>query len=384
MDILYPLFYSFMAKRDYYEILGVKKGASDAELKKAYRKLALQYHPDRNPGDKASEERFKEINEAYACLSDPQKRAYYDQFGVAEGIGAGTGFGGFGDIFEDIFGDFFGTFTGRTRTRAQRGIDLRYDLDISFEESAFGVEKRIKVPRWVTCSTCEGSGSKPGKGPITCTTCKGTGQIRYQQGFFSVSRTCSRCHGEGKIITEPCPECGGKKKTERERIISVKIPAGVETGSRLKLTGEGELGSFGGPPGDLYIIINVKPHPIFERDRDDILCRVPISFPMAALGTEIEVPTLEGKATLRIPPGTQSGRLFKLRGKGMPSLRVHGRGDEIVEVIVETPTKLNARQKELMEEFARISGEDVNPMNKGFIEKVRSLFVSAEEIGSRR
>jgi molecular chaperone DnaJ len=372
-----------MPNKDYYEILGVSRGASDTEIKKAYRKHALKYHPDRNPGDKASEERFKEINEAYACLSDPQKRAYYDQFGVAEGVGVGTGFGGFGDIFGDIFGDFFATFTG-TRTRAHRGVDLRYDLDIDFEEAAFGVEKGIKIPRWVTCPTCEGSGSKPGKVPIICSACRGTGHIRHQQGFFSVSRTCGHCHGEGRIITDPCPECGGKKRIERERTLSVRVPAGVETGSRLKLTGEGELGSFGGPPGDLYIIINVRPHPIFEREGDDILCKVPISLPMAALGTETDVPTLNGKATLKIPPGTQSGKLFKLKGKGMPRLRGHGRGDEIVEIIVETPTKLNARQRELLEEFARISGEDINPLRKGFIEKVRSLFGSTEEVGSRR
>ncbi len=372
-----------MTKKDYYEILGVHRNAADTEIKKAYRKLALKCHPDRNPDDKVSEERFKEINEAYACLSDPQKKAYYDQFGIAEGVGVGAGFGGFGDIFEDIFGDFFGTFTGRTRTRPQKGVDLRYDLDIEFEESVFGVEKRIKVPRWITCPTCEGSGARAGKGPVTCTFCKGTGQIRFQQGFFSVSRTCGHCHGEGRIITDPCTECRGKKKIERERVISVRVPAGVETGSRLKLSGEGELGSFGGPPGDLYIVLNVKPHPIFEREGDDIICRVPISFPMASLGGEILVPTLEGKAVLKIPPGTQSSKLFKLRGKGIPRLRGHGRGDEIVEVVVEIPMKLNIRQRELLEEFARISGEDLNHQGRGFMEKVRDLFGSAEEAGKK-
>lgn len=372
-----------MAKRDYYEILGVHRNASDAEIKKAYRRLALQCHPDRNPGDKASEEKFKEINEVYACLSDPQKRSYYDQFGVAEGIGVGTGFGGFGDIFEDIFGDFFGTFTGRTRTRPQKGVDLRYDLDIEFEESVFGAEKRIKIPRWVTCPNCEGSGSRAGKRPVVCNTCKGSGQIRYQQGFFSVSRTCGHCHGEGKVITDPCPECSGKKKVERERIISVRVPAGVETGSRLKLTGEGELGNFGGSPGDLYIIINVRPHPVFEREGDDIICKASINFPMAALGGEIEVPTLEGKTNLRIPSGTQSGKLFRLRGKGIQRLRGHGKGDEIVRVVVEIPTKLNIRQRELLEELAKISGEDLNPQNKGFMEKVKNLFSSTEEVGKK-
>lgn len=372
-----------MAKRDYYEILGVSRGASDTELKRAYRKLALQYHPDKNPGDKASEERFKEINEAYACLSDPQKRANYDQFGTAEGIGMGAGFGGFGDIFGDIFGEFFGTFRG-TRTRAQKGVDLRYDLDISFEESAFGVEKKINVPRWVTCHICQGTGSKPGKGPLTCPSCKGTGQQTYQQGFFSISRTCGRCQGEGTIISDPCQECGGKKKVKRERIISVRVPAGVETGSRLKLTGEGELGIFGGPPGDLYIIIDVIPHPIFEREGDDVICRIPISFSMAALGGEIKVSTLEGKSVLKIPSGTQSGKLFKLKGKGIPRLRGHGRGDEIVEVVVAVPDKLNARQKELLEEFARISGEDIACLGKGFMEKVKNLFGTTEEVGTKK
>lgn len=373
-----------MAQKDYYEILGVSRGASDAEMKKAYRRLAFQYHPDRNPGNKSAEERFKEINEAYACLSDPEKRAYYDQFGFAEGIGISPGFDfGFGDIFEDFFGDFFDTFTGRKRPRPQKGRDLSYDLDITFEESVFGVEKVIQVPRWLTCPSCEGSGSKPGKEPLLCPTCKGTGQRRFQQGFFTVSRTCGHCHGEGKIITDPCHECKGKKKIERQRDISVKVPAGVEIGSRLRLSGEGELGRFGGPPGDLYIIINVKPHPIFERKGNNIYCRVPISFTIAALGAEIDVPTINGKANLRIPPGTQSGKILKLRGEGIPEPKGNSRGDQIVEIIVEIPTRLNARQRELLEEFARISGEEISPLSKGFIEKVRDLFGTKEEVGSR-
>lgn len=371
-----------MAK-DYYKILGVHRNATDTELKKAYRKLALQYHPDRNQGDKSAEEKFKEINEAYAVLSDPQKRAYFDQFGTIEGGGFGFETSTFTDIFEDIFNNFFGTFTGR-RSRAVRGSDLRYDLDITLLDAAFGTEKVITVPRWEGCDYCGGTGSKPGTHPINCPTCGGRGEIRYQQGFFSVSRTCNHCRGEGKIIKEPCGVCHGKKKIEKERRISVRVPAGVETGTRLKLAGEGEAGEFGGSPGDLYVIITVLSHPIFVRDGNDIICEVPISFPQAALGTEIEVPTLDGRTTVKVPPGTQSGKVLRLKGKGIPSLRRYGKGDEIIKIIVETPTKLNARQRELLEEFARISGEDVNPISKSFMEKVKDFFGSKEEVGSRK
>ena len=311
-----------MAK-DYYQTLEVDRNASDTDLKKAYRKLALKYHPDRNPGDSAAEDKYKEINEAYACLSDPQKKANYEQFGTAEGAGAGFGgFGdfnsNFGDIFEDVFGNIFGDFTGRKRTRAAKGQDLRYDLEINLKDAVFGTEKNIKIPRWENCSTCSGTGAKPGTSPTTCQTCRGTGQTKLQQGFFTIARTCGTCGGEGRIISDPCSACRGQSKVKKDRTVTLKVPAGVDTGIRLRVTGEGEGGSHGGPPGDLYVVLHVEPHPFFKRKDSDLLCEVPVSFVQASLGGEIEVPTIDGKETLKVPAGTPSGKVFHLRGKGVP------------------------------------------------------------------
>lgn len=363
---------------DYYELLGVHRNATDAEIKRAYRRLAHEYHPDKNPGNKAAEEKFKEINQAYEVLSDAQKRAYYDQYGTVPGAQGGPGFGGFGagmgmgDIFGDIFEEFFGG--GRGRARATAGDDLRYNLRISFEDAAFGTTTKIRVPRWERCSDCEGSGAKPGTSPVTCTVCHGAGQIRTQQGFFSISRTCSRCGGEGKVITDPCPTCRGRKRVERERTLSVKIPAGVETGNTIRLTGEGELGSYGGPPGDLYVYLAVDEHPLFKREGQDIICDVPISFAQAALGDEIEVPTLTGSTKLKFPAGTQPGHVFRLRGKGFRHLRGSGSGDQLCRVVVEVPSKLTTRQKELLQEFESLSGDTATPITKGFLDKVKEIF----------
>ncbi|KAF0220905.1 MAG: molecular chaperone [Geobacteraceae bacterium] len=366
-------------KRDYYELLSVHKNASDTEIKKAYRKLAIQYHPDKNPGNKEAEEKFKEMSEAYEVLSDPQKRAQYDQFGHA-GLGGGGfnaggfGFGAsspFGDIFSDIFGDIFGGT--RQRTRGRRGDDLQYNLEIRFEEAAFGVETKIDVPYAKRCGTCEGSGAKPGTEPKTCPTCRGAGQVRFQQGFFSVSKTCNHCNGEGRVVDNPCQTCRGTGSVRDTKALSVKIPPGVETGNRLKLAGEGGQGLKGGPNGDLYVFISVREHSIFKREDNDVICEIPISFVQAALGCELDVPTLDGKVSMKIPEGSQSGRIFRLRGKGIPALQGYGRGDQLVVIRVETPTSLNKRQKELLEEFARISGEEAHPMRKNFFEKVMDI-----------
>ncbi len=364
--------------KDYYEILGVSRDASETDIKKAFRQLALKYHPDRNPEDKEAEEKFKEINEAYSCLSDPEKRANYDRFGTAEGIGAGFGpfETGFGDIFEDIFGDFFGTFTGRRRPRPTKGNDLRYDLDITLMEAAFGTEKTIEIPKWESCIECHGTGSTPGRGPATCPNCKGAGQVRFQQGFFSISKTCGKCDGRGRIITDPCKACKGQGNVKKFKSIQVKIPAGVDTGSRLRISNEGEMGLYGGPPGDLYIILNVEEHSFFKREGNDLYCEVPLSFTQAALGAEIEVPTLDGTSKIKIPLGTPSGRIFYLKGKGIQKLGGYGKGDQIVKVYIDVPKKLTSRQKELLEEFAKINGDEVS---KSFKEKLKDLFTGAEK-----
>ncbi|HMA81409.1 MAG TPA: molecular chaperone DnaJ [Candidatus Binatia bacterium] len=364
-------------KKDYYELLGVGRGAGEEEIKKAYRKLALQHHPDRNPGDKQAEEKFKEVSEAYSVLSDPQKRAQYDQFGHAafgDGGPFAGGFdfsGGFEDIFGDIFGEFFGGGTSRRRSRGQ---DLRYNLTLKFEEAVSGVEKKIKIPRHGPCETCRGNGAKPGTAPQTCPTCKGRGQVNFQQGFFSVSRTCNQCQGQGTVIKEACPTCGGAGRVRSMHTLSVKIPAGVDNGSRLKLRGEGETAPAGGTPGDLYVVTQVEPHPIFVRDNLDIICDVPISFVQATLGAEIDVPTLDGKVKMKIPSGTQSGKVFRMKGKGIKDVHGLQQGDQHVRVTVETPTRLTAKQKELLKEFATLGGEEVNPLAKGFFDKMKELF----------
>jgi molecular chaperone DnaJ len=366
--------------KDYYKILGVSREAADADLKKAFRQLAMKYHPDRNPDDKASEDKFKEINEAYSCLSDPAKRANYDRFGTAEGVGGGYGpfsaGAGFGDIFEDIFGDFFGGFSGgQRRTRPVKGNDLRYDLSINLTEAVFGVEKTIDFPRLDECPECRGSGSEPGKNPAVCPSCRGTGQVRFQQGFFSVSKTCGKCHGSGKIITDPCKKCKGEGRIREQKSINVKLPPGVDTGSRLKVYGEGEPGVHGGPKGDLYIVLAVEEHSFFKREGTELFCEVPVSFPQAALGSEIEVPTLDGTAKIKIPAGTPSEKLFFLKGKGAPRVGGHQRGNQIVKIHVDVPRKLTSRQKELLEEFASISGDEVT---KSFKEKLKDLFTGVE------
>lgn len=367
-------------KKDYYELLGIDRSASEEEVKKAYRKLALQHHPDRNPGDKQAEEKFKQVSEAYQVLSDPQKRAQYDQFGHAAFGDNGPFTGGFDfsagfeDIFGDIFGEFFGTGGNRRRSGRSRGEDLRYNLRLSFEEVVRGAEKKIKIPRHGACETCRGSGAKAGTTPQTCPICRGRGQVSFQQGFFSVSRSCSQCHGQGTIIQDSCTACAGAGRVRRTHTLSVKIPAGVDSGSRLKLRGEGESAPGpGGSPGDLYVVIEVEPHPIFVRDNLDILCDLPISFVQAALGAEIDVPTLEGKVKMKIPAGTQSGKVFRLKGKGIQDVQGYHQGDELVRVNVETPTHLTARQKDLLKEFAALGGEDVNPLSRGFFEKVKEL-----------
>ena len=366
------------AKRDYYDVLGVSRNVGSDELKKAYRKIALKCHPDRNPGDKESEERFKEASEAYQILSDPERRAQYDRFGHAafeQGGFGGFDFSasGFEDIFGDIFGDFFGG-SRRGRSRSRRGEDLRYDLEVTFEESVFGAEKTLRIPRLSSCDACKGSGSKNGAPRETCSACRGSGQLRYQQGLFSIAKTCGQCQGQGSVLRDPCRTCGGSGAVQADHTLSVRIPPGVDTGSRLKLRGEGESGLNGGPTGDLYVVLHVREHPLFTRDGNDVICNVPIGFTQAALGSEIDVPTPHGKMKMKIPAGTQTGNVFRLKGKGVPDVRGYGHGDALVRVVVETPKKLNPRQRELLEEFARVSGEEVHPLSKGFFDKVKEMF----------
>jgi molecular chaperone DnaJ len=370
-------------KRDYYEVLGVAREADEQALKSAYRKLAHQFHPDKNPGDKAAEERFKELTEAYAVLSDPEKRARYDRFGHQNGqspFGPGGPFAGgasINDIFGDIFSEMFG---GGARRSRPRGSDLRYHLELSFEEAAFGTTSRIKIPRPKRCGECKGSGAKAGTSPRACPTCGGAGEIRLTQGFFSVARTCHHCGGAGQVIAEKCPGCGGAGHLRDEATVEVKVPPGVDTGTRLKLGGEGEVApTAGGVPGDLYVVIQVREHAIFSRQETEVICEMPLSFTQAALGAQIDVPTLDGPVKLKIPAGTQSGKVFRLRGKGIPALSGAGRGDQHVRVLLETPTHLTAEQKELLERFAELSGEKTNPRARSFWDKVGELLGNRTE-----
>jgi molecular chaperone DnaJ len=373
-------------KRDYYEILGVQRGATDQEIKSAYRKLALLYHPDRNPNNPDAEEKFKECSEAYAVLADAEKREMYNRFGHA-GVGGGVPGGGFdasvfqdfGDIFGEFFGfgDLFGGGRSGGRTRAQRGADLREDITIEFEEAAFGVEKQITYRKHELCEKCNGSGSAQGKAPASCRTCGGRGQVRYQQGFFSIARTCPNCHGAGSVISDPCTNCRGEGRVIQQKTIDAKIPAGVEDGTRIRFTGVGEAGVHGGPPGDLYLVLRVKQHAFFDRQGNDLYCVVPISFTQAAVGTEIQVPTLEGEQTLKIPEGTQSGTVLKLRGKGVPVLNGHGKGSLFVEVRVQTPTKLTKRQRELLQELQGITQVENKPQRTSILDKMKDIFTQA-------
>jgi molecular chaperone DnaJ len=380
-----------VSKRDYYLVLGVARSASDQDIKSAYRKLALKHHPDRNPGDKIAEEKFKEAAEAYAVLADPDKRGRYDRFGHAAVSGAGAGAGGFDPTifaeFDDIFGsigDIFGLggmFGGRRRSGPQRGPDLRYDLEITFEQAASGAETTIQIPRQETCQTCHGSGAAPGSSPVNCPQCRGTGQLRYQQGFFTLARTCGQCRGSGRIVSNPCPTCRGAGAVEQSRKLTVRVPAGIATGQRLRLAGEGEAGTLGGPPGDLYVIIIVQEHPFFRRDGNDLACEIPVNFPTLALGGEIKVPSVSGEPqTLKIPDGTATGSIFRLRGKGMPDVSGRGRGDLLVTVQAITPRKLTKDQRRLLEQLAAaLPTQEFEPTpretdDRNIFEKVKDIF----------
>ncbi|MFT4465212.1 MAG: molecular chaperone DnaJ [Sodalis sp. (in: enterobacteria)] len=373
-----------MAKSDYYEILGVSRDAEEREIKKAYKRLAMKFHPDRNPGNAEAEAKFKEIKEAYEVLTDAQKRAAYDQYGHAAfeqggmgggGFGGGAGGADFSDIFGDVFGDIFG---GGRRQRASRGADLRYNMELSLEEAVRGVTREIRIPTLEECDVCHGSGAKPGTSAVTCPTCHGQGQVQMRQGFFAVQQTCPTCQGQGKIIKDPCTKCHGHGRVEKSKTLSVKIPAGVDTGDRIRLTGEGEAGEHGAAAGDLYVQVQVRKHPIFEREENNLYCEVPINFAMAALGGEIEVPTLDGRVKLKVPAETQTGKLFRMRGKGVKSVRGGSQGDLLCRVVVETPVKLNERQKQLLREleesFGGPSGDQNSPRSKSFLDGVKKFF----------
>jgi molecular chaperone DnaJ len=374
-------------KSDCYETLGVAKGASPEDIKRAYRKLAMQFHPDRNPGDKSAEQKFKDVNHAYDILKDEQKRAAYDRYGHAAfetgGNGRANGDFGFGANFSDIFDEMFGDMMGRRGgTAQQRGSDLRYNLEISLEDAFKGSQVTIRVPTWGACEPCNGSGAANGTTPVACPTCGGAGRVRAQQGFFTIERTCNSCGGAGRVIKDPCRNCGGSGRVRREKTLQVNIPPGVEDGTRIRLSGEGEMGLRGAPPGDLYVFLSLKPHRFFQREGADLQCRVPNPMPTAALGGSIEVPTIEGsRSRVTIPAGTQSGQQFRLRGKGMTVLRSAGRGDLYIEVLVETPVKLNKRQKELLQEFDKLGSNSAgtHPQSEGFFAKVKELWEDLTE-----
>ncbi len=374
-----------MSDTDYYELLGVSRGVDEKALKSAFRKKAMKYHPDRNPDDPSAEAKFKEVSSAYECLSDPQKRAAYDQYGRAAyeqgGMGnAGSGGGGFGgqrpeDVFSDIFADFFGGRQGGGRGGPARGADLRYDYNISLEEAFGGKQADIEIPTTEACKPCDGSGAAKGSSPVTCSTCHGAGRVRAQQGFFTMERTCSACQGRGKVIKNPCKGCGGRGNVHAERTLNVNIPAGIEDGQRIRLQGEGEAGDHGGPKGDLYIFVSVEEHELFERDGPNLYARAPVPFCKAALGGDIDMPTIGGSlARITIPEGAQTGKRMRLKGKGMPSLRSGQHGDLYVELFVETPRNLSSKQKEILREFSESCDEDTNPEHKGFISRVKGFF----------
>ena len=370
-------------KKDLYDILGVNRDASDEDIKKSYRKLAMKYHPDRNPDHKDAEDKFKEAKSAYEILSDAEKRRAYDAYGHAGvnpqmgGGPGGEGFGGFSEAFGDIFGEIFGGRGGRGAHQVYRGADLRYNMDITLEQAARGTETKIRIPSLDECEPCHGTGAKPGTQPKTCHTCNGQGQVRMQQGFFSIQQTCPTCHGTGKVIAEPCTACTGSGRVKNHKTLSVKIPSGVDNGDRIRLSGEGEAGMNGGPPGDLYVVVQLKPHTVFQRDGADLHCEMPISFTIAALGGDIHIPTLEGEAKIKIPAETQSGQVFRLRGKGIRPVRQTSAGDLMCHVVVETPIRLTDRQKELLRELEEINkkdGDKHNPRAKGFMDKVKDFF----------